>query len=132
MKVSTPAAKPAQKARWEAMREYGCICCRLNGFFTRDVEIHHMNEGGTAGSKRRGHDFTVALCPWHHKGVVSSGMTSIAAAKLLGPSLAKQSKVFRERYGTDDELLEKQNYLLEHGASQFTQKYMQGAIRYGF
>jgi hypothetical protein len=89
--------------RFRRLKELGCVACWLSG--TPDVypEIHHLNLGGHAGQKRRGDEFTIPLCRWHHQGQVP---------EMSGPSLKWSPKVFRERYGTDDELLAKVNDLI--------------------
>jgi Recombination enhancement, RecA-dependent nuclease len=110
-----PPAKPtaAQKARWEAMKQIGCVACRQYRVAApNDLEIHHLNEGGQAGRKRRGHDFTVCLCQWHHQGIRPAGMGGRDTEWSYGPSLKLASKDFRRTFGTDDQLLEYQNGLI--------------------
>jgi hypothetical protein len=85
--------------RFDSLRRIGCVACRKEGIRTLGVDIHHLNVGGKAGQKRRGDAFTIPLCPWHHRGVGPCDVD------IYGPSLANQSRAFRERYGTDDELL---------------------------
>ena len=93
------------RRRWGRFESVGCVACRLDGFLNRCIQVHHLNIGGKAGQKRRGHDFTIPLCPWHHQGQ-DTGIC-------LGPSLALESRKFRERYGSDDDLLAMTNSLLE-------------------
>lgn len=69
------------------------------------AEIHHLNLGGRAGQKRRGDEFTIPLCAWHHRGSVEAGHTATSMREERGPSLARHSKAFREKYGPDDEIL---------------------------
>jgi hypothetical protein len=92
-----------------------CIACELLGIHMQPfpTESHHLNLGGRAGQKRRGNDFTIPLCGWHHRGLVSRHVDSNVMAALYGPSLAKQSKAFRTRLGTDDQLLALTNDRLE-------------------
>jgi hypothetical protein len=78
----------------------GCIACSQLGRYSQP-EVHHL----IRGNKRRGDEFTVPLCPAHHRGV---GHVSI----LHGPSLAHGSKPFRERFGSDEYLLEQTNLRL--------------------
>lgn len=99
--------------RAESLHMVGCICCRLNhdlGLLPSGlhVELHHLNGGGHHGQKRRGDDFTIPLCVWHHRG---QGVTKAMTAA-HGPSWAKGSKPFRAMYGTDDELLALVNSLI--------------------
>lgn len=109
-------------ARFDALRARGCICCLKNladdvadgGDYLATamyVEIHHLNGGGHHGQKRRGDEYTIALCPWHHRGQGPSK----AYRQLYGPSWAKGSKPFRAVYGTDDELLALANRLIGVG-----------------
>lgn len=104
-------------ARFDALRAIGCVCCRkneLDGRFNKaylPVELHHLNGGGHHGQKRRGDEFTVPLCVWHHRGI---GLGSYMKA-MYGPSWAKGSKPFRAVYGTDDELLALANRLIGVG-----------------
>jgi len=104
---------PDEKAaRFDALRSIGCVCCRQAesaGFLPTmfPVEIHHLNGGGHHGQKRRGDEFTIPLCTWHHRG---QGPTR-EYTDLFGPSWAKGSKPFRAVYGTDDELLALANRL---------------------
>lgn len=90
--------------------EIGCIACRKEGFGMVQAEEHHLLTTGLHGNgKRRGDDFTIGLCAYHHRGVPGS------YAGIKGPSYTNQSRAFRERYGSDDELLAYQNRLIaEH------------------
>ena len=74
------------------------------------AEAHHL----ISGNKRRGHAESIACCPWHHRAVQPYGLTKSQATHLYGPSLADGSKPFHAAYGSDDELLQAQNTLLEH------------------
>lgn len=93
----------------------GCIACIKNaalGFQATGlhVELHHLNEAGRAGNKRRGDKFTIPLCTWHHRGV-THGYCMDGITKRYGPSLV-WSKRFRAVYGLDDELLADVNDLI--------------------
>jgi hypothetical protein len=92
--------------RFRLLKGMGCIACLIEGVEVPcgRPEIHHQNEGGLAGHKRRGDEFTIPLGPWHHQGHVRLGETSMSNLANFGPSLARHSRQFRERYGTDDEL----------------------------
>lgn len=93
----------ADKERWSRIVELGCVACILDGNLGVPPDIHHILSGG----RRIGHRATVGLCPWHHRGVGEYTETH-------GPSLARNPKLFEERYGTGPELLEMQNELLKH------------------
>lgn len=104
---STGTPTKAQQERFEAIRSVGCVSCLRLGIRSA-CEIHHLTIGGRHGQKRRGHDFTIGLCPWHHRGD-PSGVWSTEA---LGPSYAREPRRFREEFGCDDFLLGYQNELI--------------------
>lgn len=112
MRHSTGKPTKAEKARMDAIKEADrCIACTLHCAPTMPgVEIHHL----LSGNRRRGHMFTVGLCPWHHRSVVHPYFeTSARMRERYGPSLANGSKPFREAFGDDEALLEYQNRLLD-------------------
>jgi hypothetical protein len=84
----------------QGFQRIGCIACAQNGRYSQP-EVHHLIYGG----KRRGDEFTVPLCPAHHRGVNHH-------ESVHGPSLAHGSKPFRERFGSDDYLLAETNLRL--------------------
>ncbi len=92
----------ADNARFRALHELGCIACDLRGLDYAAPDIHHLLSGG----KRRGHQFTIPLCPAHHRGVWHS-------PELHGPSLAKTPKRFRQEFGSDESLLALTNLRLQ-------------------
>jgi hypothetical protein len=94
----------AREHRFRRLKEMGCVACWLMNEVPQHPEIHHLNEGGHAGQKRRGDEFTIPLCVWHHQGRTDQFTLR------YGPSLAKQSREFRRVYGTDDELLSITNH----------------------
>ena len=104
---STGVPTTAQAHRFELIKEVGCICCWTKGLARVPAEIHHLTVGGRHGQKRRGHDYTIGLCPWHHRGVLPYIGAQVALG--LGPSYALEPRRFREEFGSDDELLEFQN-----------------------
>lgn len=102
--------KPITKAdrkRFEALRNLGCIACRLDGFPGIPAEIHHITDCG----RRMGHQYSIPLCVWQHRGVAES-----IYDHFKGPSLALSKRDFVERYGTELELLAKVNRMI--GAEQ--------------
>ena len=83
-----------------------CLACEIEDVAQPNpTEAHHLNEGGRAGQKRRGDEFQIPLCQWHHRGVRPVGMSREVMTHLYGPSLALDSKQFRFAYGDDDSLL---------------------------
>lgn len=111
MKSKARAANKAEKERMSRLKEMPCVCCRRTNSWAHwgtTSEVHHL----LSGNKRRGHLFTIPLCPYHHRGEV--GVLGRAfLEKILGPSLALSSKRFHATFGTDDELLELTNRQLE-------------------
>jgi hypothetical protein len=91
----------AEARRMELLKtQVGCVACRLDGRGYEPPDIHHLLSGG----KRIGHQATVPLCPWHHRGYGSTES---------GPSLARAPGEFHATYGSDQRLLEITNGFLE-------------------
>ena len=118
MSFNSKSLKPPtaeQKRRWDRIAHAGCVCCLTIG---RKVapEIHHLTVGGKHGALRLGHDFTIGLCPWHHRGRRDSDCDGVWTDDLMefeyGPSLAKTPRAFRNWFGPDDALLKMQNELI--------------------
>lgn len=93
----------SNEARFKALQEMGCVCCIKRGLGHTDCEIHHVTDCG----RRRGHDDTLPLCPWHHRGQHELGAK--AAEAVAGPSLALNKRAFVHEFGTEDELLKEVN-----------------------
>lgn len=99
------------------IKELPCIACEIEGCAQlMPTEAHHLNLDGKAGQKRRGDDYTIPLCTWHHRGVAPEGIKPGDAAFYMGPSLQQNSKLFRYTYGSDDHLLALTNGKLERVA----------------
>lgn len=97
--------------RFRRIYDVGCLCCRVRGW-RNECQAHHLNLGQHAGQPRLGDDATVGLCPWHHEGKPVGGRTQAQCRRMLGPSMALESKAFREEFGSDADLLAKQNELI--------------------
>jgi hypothetical protein len=108
---STGTPTKAQQERFYRIQEIGCIAC-LSRNIARAAEIHHLTIGGRHGQKRRGHDFTIGLCSWHHRGVNAYGSQKLGAST-YGPSYALEPRLFRSTFGSDDLLLSFQNELID-------------------
>jgi hypothetical protein len=81
----------------------------------RYTEEHHLNIGGVAGQERRGPQFTIPLCKWHHRGepVFPVACPSVELTReIMGPSLKLNAKLFRETFGDDHALLEQTNKVI--------------------
>lgn len=112
MRHSTGKPTKQEEAWIVACKEGPCLACMIwfgdGGYPDGGCDYHHMLSGG----RRRGHMDGIGLCPWHHRGVPEPDSTVKETRHYLGPSLIDGSKVFRERYGTDEELLELQRKVL--------------------
>ena len=88
----------AEQARKDALREFGCVACYLDGQpegerYEGIGELHHM----LSGNKKIGEWATVILCADHH----------------TGPhGWHKARRAFRHLYGSDKELIETSNRLI--------------------
>lgn len=103
-------------ARSALVRQLPCIACEIQKCDQPyPTEEHHQNLDGHAGQKRLGDDYSVPLCKWHHRGVCQP-IGPEAMRLFYGPSLARESKAFRQRYGSDEKLLEMTNERLREVA----------------
>lgn len=109
----TKTATKADRRRFIDLQMVGCIACRLEGLADdaspESADIHHITMGG----RRLGHDYTIPLCPWHHRGVGVTGLPDSVLEAVKGPSLARSKRAFVARYGTELCLLEHVNRHLE-------------------
>lgn len=94
MKSGLPAITKAEARRMEIIKtQVGCVASYIDFGGNTPCEIHHLLDTGG----RRGHAFTIGLTYEHHQG---------------NNGIHKAKRSFRERYGTDDELLELTNRLV--------------------
>lgn len=109
-------ANAEQCIRFADLHDLGCVACRLQGLGWVPPEKDHRNVGDLAGMPRTagGHDNTIPLCQWHHRGIRFEGYGSEAAhLKFFGPSKHLHKKQFIEKYGTIEQLHEVVRKLLE-------------------
>ena len=97
MKSSLPNPTKAESRRMEIIKsEIGCIACWIDVNMYCPPAIHHLLDTG----RRRGHRYTIGLCEGaidHHQG---------------NNGIHRAKRSFREKYGTDDELLRMTNDLI--------------------
>lgn len=84
-----------QKARWDKIRELGCIVNTPLGVCGAPAAIHHAFTGGGG---RRDHDKVLPLCYEHHQG--SQGIHTISRP------------VWQLAYDTEESLLTKMEEML--------------------
>ena len=86
----------AEQAHQDLQRAHGCAACRLRGNRQQPgpTEIHHRTTGDLHGQKQLGHGETVALCSFHHRGVLWPGFDSEAMREAFGPSYALHKRDF--------------------------------------
>ena len=94
-------ANKADVARFQKLQALGCVACDQRGVYSV-AEIHHMK----SGNRRRGHQFTVPLCPAHHRGVDHD-------LDWHGPSLALSPREFHRVFGSDEYLLARTEMMLK-------------------
>lgn len=115
---STGTPTKAEAARIVAAKEGPCMAClRLAAeglLLPREVVIGCDYNHAKSGNIRRGHMYGYALCTWHHRRHPREGVSMAGMRERYGPSLMDGSRLFHETYGTDDELIEQQTYVLEH------------------
>lgn len=90
-----------------AIRDLGCTPCSIRGLRV-PCEKHHLNEGDQPGRKRRGEQFTVGLCQWHHVGrchCTGAIRDCDGCKERCGPSWRHHKREFLDAYGDGDALL---------------------------
>lgn len=98
--MSTKPPTKTDHRRWQDMQEIGCIACYQLGFQGVPSDMHHLLSG-----YRIGHYATIALCPWHHRGVPEGNLAPSRMEWLKGPSLAIDKRAFHAHFGTEEDLL---------------------------
>lgn len=98
-----------------AIREIGCIPHRMLGYAGWQCEKHHLISTGYHGNgKRRGEQFTIGMCDYHHRGAAAVGSITARMMRLqYGPSYADEPEAFRETFGDDEALLALQEAALK-------------------
>lgn len=104
----------------------GCLMCASLDE-REEMKPHHryaeFNHHVRAG-RRLGHDVGTGECQWHHRGEPLYGYTKAKMLRIMGPARNYQGVKggFAARWGTDAELLEKQEAHLQeiHGSAYAT------------
>ena len=105
-----------ESAHVEEAKTTKCIPCLVwaeaGNMQLEDVATCAGYDHKKSGNIRRGHLFGFASCDWHHQKIKPDNWTFAGMTKRFGPSLMDGSKLFAETYGSDDELIQRQNELL--------------------
>jgi len=92
--------KKADKERYQAITEMGCIVClKFKGIFT-PCDVHHLN-----GRTGNGNQETIGLCFYHHR---QGGNCDEYVSR--HPWLSE----FEARYGNEQDLLKEVNELINN------------------
>jgi hypothetical protein len=113
MKSSLPPPTVAEARRIDEFRWIGCVVSYLH-LKRREpnlaqYDVHHLVDG----NRKLGWAETIPLHPWYHRGLVEIGWTAQEMREEFGPSKARNPREFSERFGSDLELLEATNALLD-------------------
>lgn len=126
MSSALPAPTRAEQLRMDLITQGGCITCWAFAEVGCVCEVHHLTIGGKHGAPRRGHAYTLGLCPWHHRGAIDPAQaqrlgvyTPAGMAELVGASYARLPVLFRTTFGRDDALLRIQSRRLEQVAASY-------------
>lgn len=117
MSHSTGRPTKAQNVRLDAVSRMRCVCCEIEGVpqpFPTEVD-HLVDKGYRIHSG--GHDATIPVCGWHHRGVCRDGMSSDTMKAHYGPSFFLQAKTAAKWYGTKRDLLARVNAKLARVAA---------------
>ena len=99
VKGRNPNAK--EKRHMNSVSQLGCIVCLNKGFNNTAVEIHHIH----GKTKENAHFNVLPLCFDHHRG-----------GKNVEPVISRHpwKKRFETAYGTEQELLDQVNNIMEN------------------
>lgn len=104
----------SEERRFDAIQERGCVPCYLEAslqgrkWIPEPCDIHHVEQANKCGH----HRLTYGNCPWHHRGVPKNDLLEDVMRANFGPSMAKEPKKYRARYGSEEDLLVYQANLL--------------------
>ena len=105
MQHSTGKPTKAQQLRLDRIHAMPCLACEQEKIQQPlPTEAHHLVDKGTR-KHSGGHDATIPLCRWHHRGECVEYMSSREMHLVYGPSLARRKREFIACYGTEREML---------------------------
>lgn len=108
-------ATKSEQRRLTAIHDMPCIACELWGprflkltgrLYTQALptEGHHIVDKGYR-EHSGGHDATLPLCSWHHRGICRDNWTSSQMTNCYGPSFELDKRTFVAEFGTERALL---------------------------
>lgn len=104
---------PEDEARRDAIKAGPCMACLLNRYpllmTGMKTEMHHVKDV----NERISHQHSYGNCEWHHRAVCHEGLGKHEMAERHGPSLAEGSKPYKNVYGSEESLIERQNAILK-------------------
>lgn len=96
----------------ETLSQMRCVCCEIEQVKQPwPTEIDHLVDKGNR-KHSGGHDATIPLCSWHHRGLCLDGISAETMKGRYGPSFALQGRLAASWYGTKRYLLERVNAML--------------------
>jgi hypothetical protein len=112
MSHSTGRPTKSQAVRLDSLSRMPCVCCVAEGLQQPwPTEVDHLVDKGTR-EHSGGHDATIPLCAWHHRGLCLNGFTADLMKAHWGPSFALQGRTAASWYGTKRELLGRVNAVI--------------------
>lgn len=95
----------ADQKRLDVIHRLPCMACVQEGCAQPSpTEAHHLVDKGYR-KHSGGHQATLPLCGWHHRGEPVFGDSCASMRAYYGPSLAIEAKAFARNYGKQRELL---------------------------
>lgn len=117
MNHSTGRPTKAQQARLDFISMMRCVCCEMDGVAQPSpTEVDHLVDKGYR-KHSGGHDATIPLCGWHHRGLCLNGWTAERMRAHFGPSFALTKRLATVFYGAKRELLETVDAVLRKSAA---------------
>ena len=102
----------ADQKRLDIIHRLPCLACVQDGSVQPSAtEAHHIVDKGYR-KHSGGHQSTLPLCKYHHRGETPLGFTVDEMHFTHGPSMFHHGKEFKQRYGTQRELLDRVNGLI--------------------
>ena len=95
----------ADTKRLDIIHRMPCMACVQEGCAQPNpTEAHHLVDKGYR-KHSGGHQATLPLCGWHHRGEPAFGDSCTQMLAYYGPSMALHAKAFARNYGNQRELL---------------------------